>query len=409
MSPIHRLGTPRDPSNRRDTQLLASVSARVTTNASSLRLDSVCQPDRLIIDKFVEAVNSGDWTHLDAAVAYVVMGGVRLLEERLADSAVWPSLQKRWLVGIDWCRSQPLALQALEKLPRSQVRIVDGAVVVARPGCAPDRPFHPKGYLFRRVSNRVTTARGLLLGSGNLSYNGLRGGRELNYWVSASSTTTPEDQLVVASLDPVSAWFRRVWRDSTPYREISAAYDDNFSLHQTRPSAAVTDDDTAPPSLRTRRGLREADLVKLRSFDHLWIDTGSMYSNLGAGRPGNQLELKRFTRVFCGFPAADLPQNSYIGAVVMEYAGYLHPDRHLRYGDNGMDKLDLPVPGVGAPPDYRKQTLRFTREAGRGGRLRFILDLATSGAERQTWRANSRKIGGLFRMGGGSPREFGVY
>lgn len=247
------------------------------------------------------------------------------------------------------------------------------------------------------------------MGSGNLSFNGLQGGRELDYWVSASATTTREDQIAAGSVDAVSVWFRRLWRDATPYGEIAADYEANFSHHQASPSAAVTDDDTAPPSLRRRRGLTKEDLVKLRSFDRLWVDTGRMYSNLGAGRPGNQLDLKRFTRVFFGFPAGDLRPNSYVGSVVMEYAGNVHPDRHLRYGDNGMDKLDLPVPGVGAPPDYRHQTMRFTRVADRGGRVRFRLDLAVSDAERNSWAARSRRIGGLFRMGGGSAREFGVY
>lgn len=381
----------------------------MTTEVSSFRAEAVCQPERPIIDRLVEAVESGEWTHLDAAVAYVVVGGVRLLEERLGDATVWRSLRKRWLAGIDWCRSQPLALQALERMPRTQVRIVDGADLVARPGCPPDQPFHPKGYLLRQVTNRRTTSWGLLLGSGNLSFNGLQKGRELDYWVSASATTTHADQIVANTVDAVSVWFRRLWRDATPYREIAADYEVNFSHHQRSPSAAVTDDDTAPPSLWGRPGLTNEDLVKLRSFDHLWVDTGSMYSNLGADRPGNQLDLKRFTRVFFGFPAADLRPNSYVGSVVIEYEGHVHPDRHLRYGDNGMDKLDLPVPGVGAPPDYRHQTVQFTRVAGRGGRVRFRLELVASDADRNTWAARSREIGGFFRMGGGSAREFGVY
>ena len=87
--------------------------------------------------------------------------------------------------------------------------------------------------------------------------------------------------------------------------------------------------------------------------------------------------------------------------------GTIHPDRHLRYGDNQMDKLDLPVP-AGGSIDYRNQTLLFTREVGPSGQVRFRMQLAGSG-DRSRWRAKSRKLKTAFKFAGASSREFGVF
>ena len=132
-----------------------------------------------------------------------------------------------------------------------------------------------------------------------------------------------------------------------------------------------------------------------------------MYSNLGEGRSGNQLELRRYTRVYFGFPARNLPTNSAIGGITIVLGGTIHPDRHLRYGDNQMDKLDLPVP-AGASIDYRNQTVLFTREVGPSGQVRFKMKLAGNG-ERARWRSRSQRLSTLFKFAGASTREFGVF
>src|SRR5207245_1904921 len=81
--------------------------------------------------------------------------------------------KKRWLVGIDWCRSDPSALTRLSALPNSDVRIPDGHILIRRVGCTPDRPYHLKLFMLRgRLSGAI------ICGSGNLSANGLTGGCE---------------------------------------------------------------------------------------------------------------------------------------------------------------------------------------------------------------------------------------
>jgi HKD family nuclease len=364
------------------------------------------QPDRPLIDQLVAVLAGFTWTNLDIPVAYAVTGGVRLLEERLSQDPSWPTVQKRFLVGIDWCRSDPVALDAIAAFPAADLRIVNGAELVEIEGCRPTRSYHPKAFIFSKDWPSTTGVIGCFLGSGNLSRNGLSYGHELDIWTAASSSSSPD---VVRSLADIYDWFERLWSRSTKYsRRIRDQYRSRFEATQRRESRATTDDDSVPSVIVRQRGLKPDDLVVLRSFDNLWVDAGSMYSNLGRGRPGNQLELKRYTRVFFGFPARDLPPNSAIGGVDIVVGSAVHPDRHLRYGDNQMDKLDLPVPGYRAPADYRNETLLFTRMVAKGGKVRYQLKLARHG-ERTQWRSKSRRASTLFKFGGASNREFGVF
>jgi HKD family nuclease len=368
---------------------------------------AICQPSSRVIDQLVTIVESGSWTHIDVAVAYAVVGGVQLLQQNLGSSAAWSAMSKRWLVGIDWCRSQPTALAALNALPNSSVRIFDGETLVDRSGCKPTVTYHPKGFITKRVDGRRVGSRGLLLGSANLSFNGLRVGNELNLWFAGARDSGEPDSF--SALSSVASWFAGLWATATPYGLISSRYAAMYKTQQASSGPAVTDDDVSPISITTgRRGLTERDLVRLRSFDRFWIDTGRLYSNLGEARSGNQLELKRFSRVFFGFPALDMSVNTRIGAIDLTYLGARYPDRHLRYGDNGMDKLDLPVPGGAAPTDYRDVAICFTRVLDARGRLSFRMNIASS-SDRATWRRQSQRLDSLFRMGGRSTREFGVF
>lgn len=361
------------------------------------------QPARPIIKQLVAALQSDTWDQLDMPVAYAVLGGVRLLEEELSADPRWAKIRKRFLVGIDWFRSEPVPLDALVKLPNASLRVVDGKRVIDLPGCRPVRSYHPKAFIFARGGPSESGAVGCLIGSANLSRNGLSYGHELDLW-SCSAGATDE---VVAALGDICHWFGKLWARSTPYQDLRDAYRAKFEKHQRTAARATTDDDTVPDVIVRQRGLKPDDLVVLRSFDNLWIDTGSMYSNLGKGRSGNQLDLRRYTRVFFGFPARNLSRNSPIGSIVIVFDRTIHPNRHLRYGDNQMDKLDLPV-SADSSVDYRNQTVLFTREIGPRGRVRFLMQLGDAG-ERARWRAKSRRLSALFKFAGSSDREFGVF
>src|SRR5213080_2846883 len=139
-----------------------------------LTLDFVCQPEsgreyRSLLDA---AFGAATVTRLDAAVAYATTGGVEAILESLVPHRA--SLRLRWLLAIDWCRSEPAALDQLQAEAQTQIRIVDGAHVVRQPACVPRVPFHPKTFVLRGP-----TAVGIVTGSGNASRNGMAKGHEV--------------------------------------------------------------------------------------------------------------------------------------------------------------------------------------------------------------------------------------
>jgi HKD family nuclease len=364
------------------------------------------QPERPIIDKLVEQIETDEWNEVDVPVAYARMSGVKLLQDRLHIAAPWLGIQKRFLIGIDWFRSDPIALDTLSNLPNSEVRIVDGEKLITRKQtCIPFRSYHPKAFIFKSIAETQLDSIGTLAGSGNLSRNGLLIGRELDLWISNSPTINPIDSQPLLDL---CTWFNNLWDDSTEYEQIKDRYRTLFEKNKKdNKKAIITEDDSFPAESRTYRGLKPEELNLLRSFDNLWINTGSMYSNLGNNISGNQLDMKRYTRVFFGFPAEILTPNSSIGSITIEYNGHPHLDKHLRFGDNTMDKLYLPLPGNGAPDDYRSKILVFSRKVSTSG---LVFNMKCEGeSSRTSYRRKSLRVKGLFKFGGSSEREFGVF
>ena len=121
-------------------------------------------------DLFNCIADSANYDRLCVAVAYATTGGVRILEKTLARAlpSRWEGIRKQWLVGVDWCRSDPPALSRLLPLPHSAVRIPNGQTLVTKRDCNPAVTYHPKLFIFSG-SKRVA----IICGSGNLSISGL--------------------------------------------------------------------------------------------------------------------------------------------------------------------------------------------------------------------------------------------
>ena len=105
----------------------------------------------------------------------------------------WARMRKRWLVGIDWCRSDPPALKRLADMANSEIRIPNGGSLVASAGCTPRDTFHPKLFVFAAPS-----AYAVICGSGNLSANGFSRGCEVGSFLlvnraSANEATIAEE------------------------------------------------------------------------------------------------------------------------------------------------------------------------------------------------------------------------
>lgn len=157
-----------------------------------------------------------------------------------------------------------------------------------------------------------------------------------------------------------------------------------------------------PESAEKRGQITPKQLRKLRVCQQLWVEAGNLHENRGVDNPGNQLMLKRNTRVFFGFPAQDLPKDSKIGSIEVEFNGQTRHDCSLRFSNNHMDVLTLPIPGTEGPTKYDQETLCFTRM----GLRKFRLELGKKPRVLQ-WKRKSQAIEGLFKMKSG--RQWGVY
>ena len=231
-----------------------------------------------------------------AAVAYATQSGVAELDEALGDLKSWRKATKRWLVGIDYCRSDPLALAHLRDLPSSQVRIFDGEFVSNRKGCVPRDSYHPKAYLL--LGNKRSTA---VVGSGNLSRTGLRQGIE---------AAAAFSEFRLDAIEDIRSWFTRHWRLATPFNSIEDKYEKQHSSLENRSNPMASEDDSVPESASKAHQLGPGELRKLRVCRHLWIEAGNITRNRGPNQPGNQLMMKRNFRVYFGFDAVDLARDT---------------------------------------------------------------------------------------------------
>lgn len=320
----------------------------------------------------VEAASSAaGYTYLEAAVAYASNKGVGLLARSLA-SPDWASAEKRFLVSIDFGTTEPSALASLARLPNAQVRIPNARDVLSSPALLPHFTFHPKSYLFRSASWSGATA--LLSGSANLTASALATGSEVvlrHSWTAQTRGAAPH--LVVAR--GYLEWFDEAWASASPLSAVVAEY----RARRRRLKRRWVPEDRTPASrayLAPAAGdvISPVQALQMANAKALWIRAESLYENRGPGESGNQLDTPRGTRVFFGFPATRVSRNTRFGYVEIEAVGHQAVSRSVRFGDNSMDKVNLPIPGRDGPASYDNAYLIFERAgAGSSGLQRFRL------------------------------------
>lgn len=362
------------------------------------QIDYVAQPTpRTTLDALQGISQNGGVERLDVAVAYVTTGGAFDLLTRLSGTLgdVWATIPKRWITSFDYCRTEPMALDTLRSVPNSSIRIHDGKFCIEHGG-APKVPFHPKMFLVR--TNQRDYA---LAGSGNMSRSGLSRGVEAGLVVGVNRVP-PAEPSAAAAIQAMRTWFSTTWGSATPLTAaLLTSYSKLFEHKDNLKAPAPTEDDVA--STDTGRGaLSTRDLQRLRVCRHFWIDAGNVTKNRGPNLPGNQLMMKRLSRVFFGFDGTAVSENTHIGDVDISFNGGQSGPFSLTYSDNKMDKLVLPIPGAGGPQAYDNEYLLF-RRAKPGA---FELTLGTRALKAQ-WLKRSGAIGGAFKMQSG--REWGVF
>lgn len=310
----------------------------------------------------------------DAAVAYATRGGCERLHARLtAETASWATARKQWLVSMDFGRTEPEAFRFLAGLQRSEVRVPNGRQVVGTAGFAPRSVFHPKVFVCRGAAASVF---GLVVGSGNLTISGLAVGAEcatLGAW--RGRLDMVEREALVQAQETL-AWFNAMWNAADPLDDVIRQYEAAWRRRPVR----LPEDDTLPA-----QRYRDAEpkviapdlAANYAAAQALWVEIrGALYANLTTRALGNQVDLQRGARVFFGFLATVVPRNTVLGQVRISCPGYDEVECSIRYGNNYMDKVNLPVPGREGPDTYDDSFLIFEKMPGdgRAGRLaRFRL------------------------------------
>lgn len=335
---------------------------------------------------------------LNIAAAYVTSKGVHDLLATLSTrlGPAWHNVEKQWLTSFDYCRSEPVALDALRALPLSHVRVQNASFCLAHKG-VPKTPFHPKAFFFEGPSHFH-----ILAGSGNLSRSGLSRGTEAGLVVGVDRVADAATG-AFQTVDTLRNWFSAQWSTASALNNtLLDSYAQLFASAPKLKHPVPTEDDIAPTDAGAG-GLTSEDLLKLRVCQRLWIESGNITRNLGHHRPGNQLMMKRLSRVFFGFDATDIPRNSAIGMIALRFDAGVWTNQSLTYSDNGMDKLTLPMPGTDGPPAYDNKTLLFTRESPGRFTLRF-----GDATKRSQWAHASNAIDAAFTMKSGG-RQWGVF
>ncbi len=305
-----------------------------------------------------------DYTLVDVAVAYASTAGVRLLEDRLTNPR-WDRASKRFLVSIDFGITQPQALDRIAQLSNSEVRIPNASQVLASPSLLPRATFHAKAFIFRGASWSESCAS--VMGSANLTASALATGSEIVVGQSWSSRPSRSERRQLQTLRDTIAWFDDAWATSVPWCDIRDAYRDAY---RGKPRPRKPPEERTPAVRQYLKPTAGPDVsssltIQLANARHLWIDAGAIPKNRGPKKPGNQLDTPRGTRVFFGFESTRVPKNHNFGKVQMRVRrpGTQFVERSVRFGNNEMDKINLPIPEQNGLDSYDHSYLLFTRLA----------------------------------------------
>lgn len=335
------------------------------------------------------------------AVAYASSPGCEDLSSVLSKAnSCWKGAEKKWLLSIDYGHTDPRAIRFLKKLPKSQVRIHDGNNVLRR-RLVPAATFHPKTFIFDRAGGSGPRRLGFVLGSANLTSGGLDTNIEHVLGMEFSATIGRNERRLFEPVLTFEEWWDLAWLTADP---ASPSFLAKYEKLRRRYRPRVRDRRGAAP----RRKL-PAPVNQMREFARwsnatcYWIETNNVYKNRGRYAPGNQLDAKRGTRVYFGFPYRDVPRNTKLGEVMMKYGNKpAQSDRSIWFGNNSMDKIHLPIPGTHGPAEYDHSVVHFRRTGPR----EFVVSLGNRRAA-AVWRRKSQRQGLLERLGG--TRRFGFY
>ncbi|MFY0646679.1 hypothetical protein [Sulfitobacter geojensis] len=302
--------------------------------------------------------------------AYATQSGFRTFDIGIDDD-FWKKTQSRWLFGIDYGRSDPRALKEVAKQKNSEVRIYDGEYVLNSSGFIPRRDYHPKVAI---MGNSSSGAEGMVLGSGNFSYNGLQRSVE-----AAVTTLNLKKSISGTLVTPVKEGFELLWKNSCPL-------DDVISEYEVKLDRMISDRDSARPKLPAA------------SASGFWIEAGYVTKNRGPNKPGNQIFAPTGFRKYFGLSGVK-SGSTLIGTISFETPEGNVISKNYRENDNGMEKLTLPMPEENGFGVYDGKILVFVEKAANF----FLVTLEPAEFER----VYGYRLHNVDRMGGG--RRYGEF
>lgn len=266
------------------------------------------------------------------AFAYVTDSGAAQVETYLHNH--FEGRRCRWVFGFDYGRSHPTAIRKLAEIGNSEIRIHDGEYVAQSQGFTPRTSYHLKTALTQLDTGYPCKQ---IIGSGNLSALGLVSGVEAGCLIDYSDVERAYGEGMIAGME-------RVWENATPLENIIDDYQQRYR-------------EITLPRVNALDG---ANQNVLRTF---WIDVGYVTKNRGVGRPGNQFDLPRGAHVYLGLEEVLNPAlNSTLGELKIRTLTGDIVERRLRYGNNAMEKLTLPLPEQYGYQCYDGKILTFRTE-----------------------------------------------
>ena len=342
-----------------------------------------------------ESAAEAKWEGLLVCVAYATSAGVAQLVGEL-DSR-WEGFDpamKLFVVGLDFGLTEPSAVRELSGLPNASCRLFEARTTLSAK-LRPQWRFHPKLYAFgsRESMSQSRFASGIA-GSANLTAAALTSNVEAYARFRVGRYTAPGRR-----------WIRELALAETLAKSQPEASELLLAEYEKlRPKvlpASAIQTEPIPGVYAPGKELQPAHSRALRAARCLWTQTLKIVENRGVGNPGNQIDLKRGVRAFF---RSDIPLhapvNTPLGAIdVVTAAG--RERCNLRYGNSGMDKVNLPIPGDGKTPKYGHCFVLWERKADGS----FVLHVQKDG---KVWRRASRNEGTVFKYAGGH-RSWGFF
>jgi HKD family nuclease len=269
-----------------------------------------------------------------AAFAYVTDSGVAQVRTQLKDYLGKPR-DCRWLFSLDYGRSHPTALRALGKFGNSEIRIYDGEYVIQSKSFIPRVSYHLKTALTLQKSGYPSQQ---IVGSGNLSASGLLSGIEAGCTVDYSKIDQKIGMTLIGKLEAM-------WDCSTPLENVIKDYERQYA-------------EVIQPAVSTGEHPAYSGASTL-----FWIDVGYVTKNRGADKPGNQFDLPRSAHIHLGVKKVSHPErNSVLADLTIKTPDGTLVPRRLRFGNNDMEKLTLPIPEQYGYESYDGKILTFRKQ-----------------------------------------------